>query len=88
MLRTQTTFIRIITLFIIFVLTVACLVACNSQDNGADESADGTSDAPTDAPIDDGVNRIFADGDFACKVIRAETASADERQTSFLTSKV
>ena len=79
MLKTQTNFIRIITLFLISVLTVACLVACNSQDNGADESADGTSDAPTEAPLNDGVNRIFADGDFACKVIRAETASADER---------
>ncbi|MBR2613504.1 MAG: hypothetical protein IKC55_02680, partial [Clostridia bacterium] len=78
MLKTKLNFIRIITLSLIFMLTLTCLVACNGNEQGTDESTNGATETPTQ-PVDDGINRIFENGDFACKIIRAEKASADER---------
>ena len=78
MLKAKFKFIRIITLLLIFVLTLTCLVACNGNEQDTDAATDGATEAPTQ-PVDDGINRIFENGDFACKIIRAEKASADER---------
>jgi hypothetical protein len=57
------------------------LVSCNKEngESGATE-ADSLSLGATEKATDDGINRLLLNGELACKLIRAENASADDQK--------
>ena len=69
---------------ILLCLFIACtlmLVSCNKEngESGATE-ADSLIVEATEKSTDDGINRLLLDGELACKLIRAENASADDQK--------
>lgn len=80
--------LRVLCFIFTVLFALLSFVACNGNKNEkntedestAHQSGGEATQAPTDKEeIDDGINRIFADGEIVCRVIRAEKATDGEK---------
>lgn len=70
--------IFLLSLILLLVAALPLFSACNSDVEEPEDTS--ASEQPTQTEKnDDGINRIFADGDFACRFIRPEVPTDEER---------